>query len=81
MDGKAVLLDFTLTVKAATLIFISGCGSAISSAKEGNLSRANVRAFHENPNRIHTELTFISPLSAQSQNVCFLSSTKLVEAS
>ena len=30
-----VLLDFTLTVKAATLIFISGCGSAISSAKEG----------------------------------------------
>ena len=29
------ILDFTLTVKAATLIFISGCGSAISSAKEG----------------------------------------------
>ena len=29
-----VLLDFSLTVKAATLIFISGCGSAISS-KEG----------------------------------------------
>ena len=24
-----------ITVKAATLIFISGCGSAISSAKEG----------------------------------------------
>ena len=32
---RAVLLDFSLTVKAATLIFISGCGSAISSAKEG----------------------------------------------
>ena len=32
---KRVLLDFSLTVKAATLIFISGCGSAISSAKEG----------------------------------------------
>ena len=32
---KNVLLDFSLTVKAATLIFISGCGSAISSAKEG----------------------------------------------
>ena len=31
-----VLLDFSLTVKAATLIFISGRGSAISSAKEGN---------------------------------------------
>ena len=30
-----VLLDCSLTVKAATLIFISGCGSAISSAKEG----------------------------------------------
>ena len=25
------------------------------------LGRANVRAFHENPNRIHTELTFINP--------------------
>ena len=32
-----ILLDFSLTVKAATLIFISGCGSAISSAKEGKL--------------------------------------------
>ena len=30
-----VLLDFSLTVKAATLIFISGRGSAISSAKQG----------------------------------------------
>ena len=30
-----VLLDFLLTVKAATLIFISGCGLTISSAKEG----------------------------------------------
>ena len=30
-----VLLDFSLTVKAATLIFISGRGSAILSAKEG----------------------------------------------
>ena len=30
-----ILLDFSLTVKAATLIFISGCGSAISSAKQG----------------------------------------------
>ena len=28
-------LDFSLTVKAATNIFISGRGSAISSAKEG----------------------------------------------
>ena len=30
-----VLIDFSFTVKAATLKFISGCGSAISSAKEG----------------------------------------------
>ena len=30
-----ILVDFLLTVKAATLIFISGRGSAISSAKEG----------------------------------------------
>ena len=29
------IIDFSLTIKAATLIFISGCGSAISSAKEG----------------------------------------------
>ena len=33
-----VLLDFSLNVKAATLIFISGRGSAISSAKEGESS-------------------------------------------
>ena len=57
----------------ATLIFIYGCGSAISSAKEGKsgfiynlvkslsfLSHASVRVFHENPNRIHSELTFIN---------------------
>ena len=30
-----VLLDFPLTVKAATLILISGRGSAISSPKQG----------------------------------------------
>ena len=46
-------------------MFISGRGSAISSAKEGNqvilIIRANVRAFRENPNRIHTDLTFINP--------------------
>ena len=57
-----VLIDFSLTVKTATLIFISGRGSAISSAKEGKLSfiynLVNVRAFHVNPNRIHTELIF-----------------------
>ena len=30
-----MLIDFSLTVKAATLIFISGRGSAISSAEQG----------------------------------------------
>ena len=30
-----LLIDVSLTVKAATLIFVSGCGSAILSAKEG----------------------------------------------
>ena len=31
-----ILLEFLLTAKAATVIFISGRGSAISSAKQGN---------------------------------------------
>ena len=30
-----ILVDFSLTVKAATFIIISGRGSAVSSAKEG----------------------------------------------
>ena len=30
-----ILIDFSLTVKVAILIFISGRGSAISSAKQG----------------------------------------------
>ena len=34
-ETEQVLLNFSLTVKAATLIFISERGSAISSAKEG----------------------------------------------
>ena len=34
-NTMSMLLDFSLTVKAATLIFISGRGSAISSAKKG----------------------------------------------
>ena len=32
--AKLILLDFSLTVNAATFIFISGCGSAISTAEE-----------------------------------------------
>ena len=34
-DLSRIYYDFSLTVKAATLIFISGRGSAISTAKEG----------------------------------------------
>ena len=33
--ASVVLIDFSLTVKVTTLIFTSGHGSAISSAKEG----------------------------------------------
>ena len=36
MNTVNLLIDFSLTVKAANLIFISGRGSAISSAKQGN---------------------------------------------
>ena len=35
VEIRQLLIDFLLTVKAATLIFIPGRGSAISSAKEG----------------------------------------------
>ena len=35
LSQHSILLDFSLTVKVATLILISGRGSAISSAKEG----------------------------------------------
>ena len=35
LTEKLVLIDFSLTVKAATLIFISGHGLAISLAKQG----------------------------------------------
>ena len=68
-----ILIDFSLTVKAATLIFISGVVRLFHLLNKRNqfgeeliscLGHANVRAFYENPNRIHTELTFINPLSA-----------------
>ena len=35
LGNKQVLADFSLTVKVVTLIFISGHGPAISSAKQG----------------------------------------------
>ena len=54
-SSTTVLLDFWLTVKVATLIFLYGRGSAILSALEGklafiynliSLSRANALVFH-----------------------------------
>ena len=40
-----------------------------------------MRAFHENPNRIHTELTFINPLKRIITKCMFLSSIQICEAS
>ena len=50
----AALINFSLTVKAVTLIFISGRCSTISSAKQGKSGSIYnlVRAIHENLNRI-----------------------------
>ena len=38
---RQVLIDFSLTVKATTLIFISGRSLAISSAKQGKSGSIN----------------------------------------
>ena len=55
---------------AASLIFMYGGGLAISSAKEGKSGSIRIKkliwprkraSFHENPNSIHIELTFINP--------------------
>ena len=55
---------YRVTVKAATLIFVSGRGSAFLSVQWGDqvlfiigkeLKGCIVRAFHENPDRIYTE--------------------------
>ena len=45
---EGVLIDFSLTVKVATLIFISGRGSAISSAKQGKSGFIYNLAFFNN---------------------------------
>ena len=59
--STTVLLDFWLTVKVTTLIFVCGRGLAILSALEGklgfiynliSLSHANALVFHENRGRI-----------------------------
>ena len=66
---KLILYDFWETVKAATLIFIS----EFHLLRKGNkvifiickdlisyLSRLNVRVFHENPDNLYNETTFIN---------------------
>ena len=47
---------FHLLNKGSQVLFIIWWSTKISC-----LGGANVRAFHENPNRIHTELIFINP--------------------
>ena len=69
----SILIDLSLTVKAATLIFISGRGSVFHLLNKGyqvifiiwcrinKLFGPRKRAcIHEIPNCIHTELTFIN---------------------
>ena len=82
-----VLLDYSLTVKAATLIFISGRGSTISSAKEGKsglielisfLSRTNVRFVKMLT--VYTLNSHLLTIKAQNPKLYVLSSTKLFEA-
>ena len=46
--STSILIDFSLTVKAATLIFISGRGSAISFAKEGKTGLTYIQEDLEN---------------------------------
>ena len=64
-----------MSVKAVTLISIYGRGRLFHLHKKGNqvlsigkellscFSHATKRDFHENPDHIYTELTFINPLS------------------
>ena len=89
-----VLLDFSLTVKAATLIFIAGRGSAISSAKEGKSSFIynlvkSYSAFWAAQTYVHfmkiltvyTMNSRLLTLTAHIHKCMFLSSTKIFEDS
>ena len=90
-----VLIDFSLTIKAATLILISGRGSAISSAKQGksgsiyNLVKnkeavwaAQTCMHFMKILTVHTLNSHLLTFKAHNhKNVCFLSSTKIFEAS
>ena len=71
-----ILINFSLTVKTATLIFISGRGAAISSAEQGKsggeliscLGRTNVCAFHENSN-VYTLNSLLLTFKAQNHKM------------
>ena len=89
-----LLLDFSFTAKAATLIFISGRGSAISSAKEGksgfiyNLVKSKSDCWaaqtYVHFMKILTVYTLNSHfliLTAHNHKMYVLSSTKVFEAS
>ena len=56
--------DWKVSAKSVTLRAMTLCKN-LSGYREllliSCLGRANVRAIHENPNRIHTELRFINP--------------------
>ena len=92
--SSIILLDFSLTVKAATLIFISWRGAAISSAKEGKSgfiyifvkSQLAVWAtqtcvhFMKIPT-VYTLNSHLLTLKAHNHNMYVLSSTKIFEAS
>ena len=88
-------MDFSLTVKAATLIFISGPGSTISSAKQGKsgsnynlvknkqVVRAAQTCVHfKKILTVYTLNSHLLTLKAPTYKMYdFLSSTKIFEAS
>ena len=84
---RYVFIDFLLTVKEATLIFISGRGWAISSAKEGNhvlfiAFWAQTCVHFMKILTIYTLNSYLLTLKAHNHKMyVFLSSTKIFEAS
>ena len=86
-----VYIDFSLTVKAATLIFIPGRGSAISSAKQGKTGSIYKKSCLGRKTCVHfmkiltvyTQNSHLLTLKAHNHKlyVFLLSSTKIFEAS
>ena len=90
-EFSEVSLSLWATVKAVTLTFIYGRGSAILPAQEGKSvsiclvkseSPTNMRGRHENHVRIYTELTLLTLKAHITNNVaCFWRLLKYFEAS